>query len=84
MDVNDYIMIIGDFNSRLGANQIRSEDIEKDNGKRRSEDKISNQEGTKLLKLGEELDLEVRTENTEGDWKGEATYVGDNAGSVID
>ena len=48
------------------------------------EDKILNQEGIKLLKLGEELDLEVRNGNTEGDWKVEATYVGDQTGSVID
>ena len=28
--------------------------------------------------------MEIRNGNTEGDWKGEATYVGCNAGSVID
>ena len=75
MDVNDHILIVGDWYGGGNDKQDRS---------RRSENKIINVEGIQPLRLGEELGLEIRNGNIEGDWKDEATYVGCNAGSVID
>ena len=78
------MLIIGDFNARISDKQVESADSNAEAETRKSEDKLLNGEGKKLLRIGEELGIEVRNGCTEGDWHGEVTYIGEQGGSVLD
>ena len=80
----DNIMVVGDFNARIGERQINSEsDLDLDID-RRLEDNIVNAEGNKLLDFCEEYGYVIRNGCTKGDWKGSVTYVGERGSSVLD
>ncbi|CAG5078766.1 Protein of unknown function [Cotesia congregata] len=80
------IIIVGDLNARVGE---RNTEGVKEEGrlKRKSKDKVFNSEGKKLLKVCKELGLRIMNGGTEGDRKGEITFIGgksENCGSVLD
>jgi hypothetical protein len=76
------LIILGDFNSRTGDLMPKEYDVEDEDeryenmsfssSRRRSEDKIINDEGRKLLNFCEILKLEILNGNREGDWEGKA------------
>lgn len=83
------IVICGDMNARVGEEQACNEGIDENlsHKSRVSEDKVTNAEGKKLLKLSEELGLILLNGRVNGDERGAITYIGGNdlyTGSVID
>lgn len=85
----DSIFICGDLNSRIGEEQVFNEKDDRDIGRylRKSEDKVLNDNGRRLISLCEELGLILLNGRTSGDEDGKMTFVGgDNLfeGSVID
>ncbi|XP_053596277.1 golgin subfamily A member 6-like protein 22 [Microplitis demolitor] len=84
---DESVMIIGDFNARIGEENVTGEDEGRVKKKRKSRDKTVNSEGKKLLKMCDELGLCVWNGRARGDEGGEITYVGgdeESLGSVID
>ncbi|XP_053596205.1 trichohyalin-like [Microplitis demolitor] len=57
---DESVMIIGDFNARIGEENVTGEDEGRVRKKRKSRDKTVNSEGKKLLKIGDEQEIEVR------------------------
>ncbi|XP_053596219.1 golgin subfamily A member 6-like protein 22 [Microplitis demolitor] len=60
---DESVMIIGDFNARIGEENVTGEDEGRVRKKRKSRDKTVNSEGKKLLKMcdeGDEQEIEVR------------------------
>lgn len=79
------ILLIGDFNARIGKWQISREGEREES--RKSEDEKSNREGMQLLDLCEEIGGSIRNGSTRGDWEGKITFVGGgvgDGGSVLD
>lgn len=75
-----YVMIRGDFNislRELGGSGIEEEE-------RKSKDKIIGNGGRNLVNWLGEKGWNILNGRTEGDWKGEYTYVGARGSSVID
>ena len=77
------IIVGGDFNARTGENGSIEEEVEV-KGKRKSKDKIINNEGKQLLQMTERSGLYLLNGNHEGDEDGEFTYIGVKGRSVID
>lgn len=75
------VLVMGDFNARIGDLQIEREGGIK---KRKSKDKRVNGEGKKIVNFCEELGLTIRNGETKGDEEGSITYVGEGEGSVLD
>lgn len=73
------LLIVGDLNARIGEEQ-GGEGLRE----RVSMDKAINVQGEKLLKFCEEKGLEVKNGRTEGDFRGELTFIGEGASTVID
>lgn len=76
------IIIIGDFNARIGKWKINEEGelIES----RGSADERLNTEGKRLLELCESTGANIKNGDTKGDWEGKQTYVGGEGNSVLD
>lgn len=86
VSVGASVLIVGDFNSRIGREQaiVECEHEGGDWGPRQSEDAMCNAEGRKLLSLCEELGLAVLNGRCKGDLEGKITYIGANGSSVLD
>lgn len=69
-------MLVEDWNDRIGEEQETKQ--------KRSQDKIINGEGMKLLDLCQEYDLTVMNGRSERDEESGLTYVGYQGASVID
>ncbi|CAG5093541.1 Protein of unknown function [Cotesia congregata] len=83
----DKVMIVGDFNARIGEEIGIREEEGANRKKRKSKDKVVNSEGRKLLKICDELGLKIWNGRAKNDKEGEITYVGGTEeclGSVID
>ncbi|KAI4475724.1 hypothetical protein M0802_015053 [Mischocyttarus mexicanus] len=83
------IVIVGDFNARIGSElAVSADDLEaRGYDARRSQDTVLNAEGKRLLSLCEDLGLKVLNGRIEGDREGKVTFVGGGEecrGSVID
>lgn len=67
------ILIVGDFNARIGKWQIdgEGETVEI----REMENSTVNNEGIKLINFCEEVGGVIRNGSTKGDWEGKVTYV---------
>jgi hypothetical protein len=89
------IIVMGDLNTRCGDLILRGlmEEEEKENGwykdnsfsgSSRSEDKVVNEEGRKLISFCETLNLEVLNGSREGDLESKMTFVSKAGASVID
>lgn len=76
------VIIVGDLNARIGTEQVAMEGDS--DAIRKSEDKIINAEGKKLLEFCEEYGGRVKNGCTTGDWDGELTFVGEGGNSVLD
>ena len=51
---------------------------------RKSEDKVVNDEGKKLINFCTEMGLKIRNGDTNGDWDGKLTFIGEGGASVLD
>jgi hypothetical protein len=87
------LIILGDFNSRTGDLMPKEYDVKDEEERyenmslsnfRRSEDKIINDEGKKLVNFCEILKLEILNGNRVGDWEGKMTFISKIGASVID
>lgn len=78
------VLIGGDFNVKIGQEGKVEWEEEKNNILKQSKDKVKNKEGRQLLEMTEEKGWSILNGNTEGDEKGEWTYVGARGNSVID
>lgn len=74
------ILLIGDFNARIGKEQIDRERV--DNESKKSQDKKQNSEGKNLLNIRVEIGGIIKNGDTKEDWEGKITYVGEGAGEV--
>jgi hypothetical protein len=86
-------LIILDFNSRTGDLMIKEYDVEDEDETyenmsfsnfHRSEDKIINDKGRKLVNFCEILKLEILNGKREGDWEWKMTFISKIGASVID
>lgn len=85
----DNLVLIGDLNGRIGAEQNFTEGTIDNFNKslvscRRSKDTIVNSRGKKILDLFTNLGLVVLNGRTKGDNEGEFTFLGGMGSSVID
>lgn len=78
------IIIGGDWNARIGEDGTDNWGEEEDGRRRRSKDKVKNEEGKKMMEMVEENGWCILNRNTEGDKEGEWTYLGPRDSSVID
>ncbi|XP_039311154.1 uncharacterized protein LOC120359015 [Solenopsis invicta] len=78
----EYIIIGGDFNARIG--EEGGNDEEGWGVTRRSKDKVVNNRGRDFLDLVGEIGGNIINGTTKGDKLGEYTYVGERGSSVID
>jgi hypothetical protein len=88
------LLILGDFNARMSDLMPKEHDVEDaderyedmslSNSCRRSEDKVINNEGRKLVKFCEILKLVILNGNREGDWEGKMMFISKIGASVID
>lgn len=76
------IIILGDFNARIGKWRIDEEGELVEN--RSSADDTLNAEGKRLLELCEIIGGTIKNGDTRGDWEGKQTYVGGEGCSVLD
>jgi hypothetical protein len=87
------LIILGDFNSRTGDLMPKEYDVEDEdernenmlfsNFRRRSEDKMINDKGRKLVNFCEILKLKILNGNRAGDWEGKITFISKIGASVI-
>lgn len=81
-------LFVGDFNGRVGSQQVLDEDILSLNTglstARCSEDSHVNTKGNKLLELFENFGLVILNGRTLGDEDGKITFIGNNGKSVVD
>jgi hypothetical protein len=56
----------GDFNGRIGERRARNLEMEREDGKRKSKDKVENTEGKRLMEWIEENGWEVSNGNKQG------------------
>ena len=80
------LIILGDFNCRIGSENINimRGDEDKRGDCRNSKDKILNAEGRELLSFCEAFELEIMNGKYGDDINGELTYINGNGCSVID
>jgi hypothetical protein len=79
------LIILGYFNARTGDVMLKEYNVEDEDdrydnmllssSRRRSEDKVINDEGRKLVNFCEILKLEILNGNTEGDWEGKVMFI---------
>lgn len=80
--LGDPVLVMGDFNARIGKWQVGEEgELEET---RSSIDSVVSYEGRKLLDFCEENGGRIKNGDTKGDWEGRPTYVGGEGGSVLD
>lgn len=84
--VNENIMVIGDFNARVGKCQTRTSANLKNNFlmMRESKDLVVNTNGRLLIDLFQTYDLFILNGCSKNDQQGEFTFVGNQGKSVID
>lgn len=75
------VIVVGDFNARIGKWQVSEEG---ELVERRMSEDITNYEGRKLLDFCEEVGGTIKNGDTKGDWEGKPTYVGGEGSSVLD
>ncbi|CAG5099976.1 Protein of unknown function, partial [Cotesia congregata] len=85
----DSIIICGDMNARVGSAQMCNgmDECECRVQSRRTQDESINENGKKLIKIGEEMGLMLLNGRCKGDEEGKITYVGcdkQSKGSVLD
>lgn len=80
-EIND-IVLVGDFNARTGEEDPSRMDGYNET-ERKSQDKVINAEGRKLLELCNKEGWKILNGNCEGD-EGKLTYVGPRGASVLD
>jgi len=78
----EYIIIGGDFNARIGTEG--GNDEEGWGVVRKSKDKVVNNRGKEFIDLVGEIGGNIMNGTTKGDKDGEFTYVGERGSSVID
>lgn len=91
-NINSYIknlILLGDLNGRIGNgqniyNDVIFDGIDNIHADRQSKDLVTNHKGTKVLELMDSLGLIVLNGRTDGDRKGEFTFIGHMGSSVID
>jgi hypothetical protein len=79
-DREECILVGGDFNGRIVERGARNWEEENGDGKRKTQDKVENAEGKRMMEWIEENGWEVLNGNEEG----EMTYVGSRGETVID
>jgi hypothetical protein len=79
-DREECILVGGDFNGRIVERGARNWEEENGDGKRKTQDKVENAEGKRMMEWIEENGWEVLNRNEEG----EMTYVGSRGETVID
>ncbi|KAJ3634805.1 hypothetical protein MTP99_007750 [Tenebrio molitor] len=79
-DREECILVGGDFNGGIVERGARNWEEENGNGKRKTQDKVENAEGKRMMEWIEENGWEVLNGNEEG----EMTYVGSRGETVID
>jgi hypothetical protein len=72
--MNENIFLGGDFNGKIGERGARNWEEEREDGKRKSKDKIENAEGKRLMEWIEENGWGVLNGNKQGNEEGEWTY----------
>lgn len=77
------LIIIGDWNARIGEENARIEIKKEENWKRKSEDKTLNNEGKKMLDFCKEYGITIMNGRMRGDEEGKYTHLGENGASVI-
>lgn len=77
------LIIIGDWNARIGEENARIEIKKEEDWKRKSEDKTLNNEGKKMLDFCEEYGITIMNGRMRGDEEGKYTHIGENGASVI-
>lgn len=83
------IMLVGDWNARVGEGQDIPEDVgivsvDDFSCKRNSKDKVINVKGKKVIELCENFNFVIANGRVRGDQEGHFTFVGDRGRSVID
>lgn len=79
------VIVVGDFNARIGKWQIDSEGENSES--RESEDRVENNEEHKLVSFCEEVEGSKSNGSMKGDWEGTVMYKGERkegGGSVLD
>jgi hypothetical protein len=78
-------MLMGrDFNGRIGESGAINWEEERGDGKRKSKDKVENEEGKRLMEWIEENWWDTLNRNKQGDEQRGWTYVGSMGETVID
>jgi endonuclease/exonuclease/phosphatase family metal-dependent hydrolase len=80
----DCILLRGDFNGRIGERGARNWEEEREDGKRKSKDKVENAEGNRLMEWIEENEWEILNGNKQGDEEREWTYIGSREETGMD
>jgi hypothetical protein len=80
----DCILLGGDFNGRIGERGARNWEEEREDGKRKSKDKVENAAGKRLMEWIEENGWEVLNRNKQGNEEEEWTCIGSRGETVID
>jgi hypothetical protein len=80
----DCILLRGDFNGRIGKRGARNWEEEREDGKRKSKDKVENAEGNRLMEWIEENEWEILNGNKQGDEEREWTYIGSREETGMD
>jgi exonuclease III len=84
---NQKVILIGDFNARIGDNDICTPDLPATcivQNKRQARDGITNTQGRRLIECLDEANLTVLNGRTCGDINGEYTFSSTNGASSID
>jgi hypothetical protein len=72
-DREEFMLVAGDYNGRIGERGARNWGEVKGDGKRKTKDKVENAEGKRLIEWIEENGWEVLNGNKQGDEEGEIT-----------